>query len=91
MQLMKQSIYLMRDKVAQAYVRSFDASNDNVAVRYVVDVYGKQPHYTDLELWRSGVAYDVETGEISNTDKAVIALPSAPVPPSIDSMASKAE
>lgn len=88
---MKQSIYLMRDKVAQAYVRSFDASNDGVAVRYVVDVYGKQPHYTDLELWRSGVAYDVETGEITSTDKAVIALPSAPVPPSVDSMASKAE
>lgn len=81
----------MRDKVAQTYVRSFDSSNDGVAVRYVVDVYGKQPHYSDLELWRAGVCYDVETGEISNVDKAVVALPAAPVVPPVDNLANKAE
>lgn len=88
---MKQSIYLLRDKVAQTYVRSFDASNDGVAVRYVVDVYGKQPHFTDLELWRAGVCYDVTTGELSDVDKAVIALPAVPVAPGVDSMTNKTE
>lgn len=86
---MKQNIYLLRDKVALTYVRSFDSSNDSTAVRYVVDVYGKQPHYEDLELWRSGVAYDVETGETMAIDKAVVALPPVPVAPSVDSQLNK--
>ena len=86
---MKQNIYLLRDKVALNFVRSFDAGNDGVAVRYIVDVYGKQPHYEDLELWRSGVAYHVSTGEISTTEKVVVALPSAPVAPKIDEQLNK--
>lgn len=84
---MKQSIYLLRDKVAQSYVRSFDAANDGVAVRYVVDVYGKQPHFTDLELWRAGVSYDIQTGEISQVEKAVVALPAEAVEPRPQDMA----
>lgn len=88
---MEQLIYLLRDKVAQTYVRSFDASNDGVAVRYVVDMYGKQPHFSDLELWRAGVSYDIKTGEIGSVDKAVIALPVQPVEPSIDTMVNKSK
>lgn len=81
---MVQQIYLLRDTVAKTYVRSFDSSNDGTAVRYTVDMYGKQPHYSDLELWRAGIGYDVETGELISADKAVIALPVQPVEPSID-------
>lgn len=81
---MRQNIYLLRDKVALSFVRAFDCSNDAVAVRHVVDVYGKQPHFSDLELWRSSVAYDVETGDISSVEKCVVALPPVPVAPSVD-------
>lgn len=87
---MTYNIYLLRDTVALSYVRAFDASNDNTAVRYIVDVYGKQPHYTDLELWRSGVAYDLQTGEISTTEKCVVALPPVPSEPALDSQLNKA-
>lgn len=81
---MKQNIYLLRDKVALSFVRSFDASNDAVAVRHVVDMYGKQPHFDDLELWRSSAAFDVETGDISSVEKCVVALPPVPVAPPVD-------
>lgn len=81
---MKQIIYFLRDKVALSFVRSFDASNDAVAVRHIVDAYGKQPHFSDLELWRSSVAYDVETGDISSVEKCVVALPPVPVAPPVD-------
>lgn len=86
---MKQSIYLLRDKVAQTFTRAFDCQNDGVAVRYVVDVYGKQPHYSDLELWRTEVGYDVETGSIVNGERAVVALPPAPSTSPVDTMLSK--
>lgn len=86
---MKQSIYLLRDKVALSYVRAFDAQNDGVAVRYIVDVYGKQPHYSDLELWRAGVAYDISTGVVSEIEKAVVALPPAPSSSPVDTMLTK--
>lgn len=86
---MTQNIYLLRDKVALTYVRSFDAVNDGVAVRYVVDVYGKDPHYTDLELWRSAVAYDTMTGDVSPVEKCVVALPPVPEQPKVDNMLNK--
>lgn len=82
---MTYSIYLVRDKVAQSFVRSFDAPNDNSAVRYIVDVYGKQPHYEDLELWRFPYGYNIETGDCVAMEKAVIALPSVAERPSVDS------
>lgn len=82
---MTYSIYLLRDKVALSFVRCFDAANDNAAVRYVVDVYGQQPHYTDLELWRYPYGYDIETGEATASEKAVVALPPAPERPPVDS------
>lgn len=88
---MKQQIYLLRDKVAQSYVRAFDASNDATAVRYIVDVYGKQPHYSDLELVRFGVAYDVQTGDKSDVERAVVALPVQPVEPRPQDMANMAQ
>lgn len=86
---MKQSIYLLRDKVALSFVRAFDAQNDGVAVRYIVDVYGKQPHYSDLELWRTEVGYDVETGAIVQGERAVVALPPAPSTAPVDTMLNK--
>lgn len=86
---MTQKIYLLRDKVALSFVRAFDAQNDGVAVRYIVDVYGKQPHYADLELWRSEVGYNIETGAIENGERAVVALPQAPSSASVDTMLNK--
>lgn len=86
---MTQTIYLLRDKVALSFVRAFDAQNDGVAVRYIVDVYGKQPHYTDLELWRSEVGYDIQTGEITKGERAVVALPAAPSAAPVDTMLTK--
>lgn len=82
---MTYSIYLVRDKVAQSFVRSFDAPNDMAATRYIVDIYGKQPHYEDLELWRFPYGYNIETGDCVAMDKAVIALPPVAERPSVDS------
>mgnify|MGYP007069929690 CR=1 FL=1 len=86
---MIQKIYLLRDKVALSYVRAFDAQNDGVAVRYIVDVYGKQPHYSDLELWRTEVGYNIETGAIEQGERACVALPPAPSTAPVDTMLSK--
>lgn len=86
---MKQNVYLLRDKVALTFTRAFDAQNDGVAVRYIVDVYGKQPHYSDLELWRTECAYDVETGAILPGERAVVALPAAPSSAPVDTMLNK--
>lgn len=86
---MTQNIYLLRDKVALSFVRAFDAQNDGVAVRYIVDVYGKQPHYEDLELWRSECAYDVQTGAIVTVERAVVALPPVPAKAPVDSLLNK--
>lgn len=83
---MKYNFYLLRDTVALSYVRAFDAPNDNAAVRYVVDLYGKQSHFTDLELYRTGYSYDLQTGDVDKTaDKVCVALPAQPVAPSVDS------
>lgn len=86
---MKMNIYLIRDKVALSFVRSFDSNNDGTAVRFVVDVYGKQPHYEDLELWRFGYGYDSETGDPVPVEKCVVALPPQPKAPAVDEMLSK--
>lgn len=87
---MKYGFYLIRDTVALSYVRAFDAPNDNAAVRYVVDLYGKQPHFSDLELYRTGFSYDLQSGDVDRTsDKVCVALPPQPVAPSVDAQLNK--
>lgn len=84
---MVQNIYLLRDKVALRYFRCIDSENDATAVRFVVENLGQSPRYKDLELLRSGAAFDVELGDIVQVERAVVALPPQPVVPSVDEQA----
>ena len=72
---MTNNIYLVRDTVSKLYQHCFPAVNDGSAVRQVCDMFGKTPHFKDLELWRFDYGFNVETSEAVNVEKAVIALP----------------
>lgn len=69
-------IYYIRDVVSKLVRTSFSMVNDASAVRDVQRTFSKAPEdYKDIELWRSGFAYDNETMEQVPDEKAVIALP----------------
>lgn len=69
-------LYWLRDKVSQMIVRSWHLVNDASAVRDVQRAYAKLPEdYKDIELWRSGYAFDNQTMEQVPDERAVIALP----------------
>lgn len=72
---MTYNIYQVRDVVAKEFKTVFAAKNDATAVRYLVDLAGKDRHFKDLELWRFDYGYDFETGAPVQVDRAVIALP----------------
>lgn len=72
---MYNNIYLVRDKVSQVYNHCFPAVNDGSAVRSVCDMFGKSPHFKDLELVRFDYGFDIQTGRPVNSECAVIALP----------------
>lgn len=91
---MTYNIYQVRDTVAKEFKTIFASKNDASAVRQLVDIAGKDPHYKDLELWRFNYAYDFETGEPVQVDRAVIALPDvsqAPKMPMSESQSARME
>lgn len=72
---MTNNIYLVRDTVSKLYQHCFPAVNDGSAVRQVCDMFGKAPHFKDLELFRFDYGFNIETSEPVKVEKAVIALP----------------
>lgn len=81
---MKHNLYGLRDTVETTFGNVFIAKNDGMAVRHIVDLFGKYPHYDSLELWRLGETFDVDNGEFGKCEKCVVALPPQPVQPPVD-------
>lgn len=81
-------IYVLYDKVAARAGSVQQYVNDATAVRDVCLKFQKSPYYKDMELRRVG-AIDIKTGWFVECASCVVALPSAPVAPSIDETLNK--
>jgi hypothetical protein len=75
---MKQEIYVIKDLVADAFLKPFFVPNENVAKRAVIDAFYDPEHdftrYTnDYNLFYLGT-YDNESGAIKSDNKFVCKL-----------------
>lgn len=82
--MLRFNVYGVRDVVDASYGEVFISKNDGMAVRHVIDFFGKYKYFDKLELWRLGKTFDVDNGEFGDCEKCVVALPQVPSQPPVD-------